>query len=1298
MWPFKPRVAGTEEPSSTRGPSETPSREWARVSPVTTTVESFPVTIETTSFQADLAAQRPPEKFLKPLSHGLSRSGPSGLIGGLVLPARPPAGRTQAPAQRSAVSFAKRPTTRWPLFDSPDAFPAEPPDGPAEPPDGPTFAGAGPAVAYPEPLGPAASRSPEPAPTRPLPVAVPGAEPGRALVHASSEELPVVRFPALTAVPATPAVVASSPVDQAPDPAGDSAAFELNNVGPMAEGTRSLLGSDKQNPPASDAGLPANGQPVPIQREPAPQADQPATGNRLPNSSSQPPTRWEPGPDTVGTGGPPSIQREAAVGPSGPGEAGTHPATRGETGYRQLTRREAGERPMAPGQPGIQPWSSSEPGDRPSDLPAPASGPTAGHLPVRRAAATTPVDPRPLPLRPPKSNPGRPLGLGPPLASAVQRELNDGSPAPMPVPSMPVPAMPAPDPELERPALLPDEPVDQPPTTQAGRSTTEATPSDIRSATEPVRREPHPVQPDAPTLGGEPAHDLTALGAPGLGVPQLPVLADHPVEPVSGTPGTGTGATEFAPVQRFTSEHGPGEPSDRESSGFAPRSPVGAPQAPDRAASAGRTGDAVRDEPPSLEVPQPEPAASEREPAAEPALPTLGLQKREESLSPSEHAEPGPASDAANTSSSAGRPLQPPFSEPESTTTPTLAHPAGGLTLNLPHAESAGAAPLLSTQNKSVQRLAQPGIPEFDESVQTFVEPPPASRSQAYNEPHVPLLGLDVESTSTALPGEQPFGPEPVPVPPTTSKGGDEAPAAGRPLLGETNSGASLHSPVVPAAPAAVAGDGETGFAPPQARVPIQPSSFIERARTWAAERVQRLPSNPAAQPSGRASFDRVEMNRSAGDGPVGNINLPLPNTAVRPASSAPAVHPVRPTLQRSSDPQQHGAEGSEPVLGNLDPAAALQRFPATPPAGPRTRHGDSLPALDRPALTGEASGQPLLGALDRQPFITSTFSESSGPEPASAGDHAPRSLPSSPHRTTGLPAPESDDASVPGRPERKAGEPANPLLQPANLLLQRSTLSSTDHFFARSQWDGDTAPTSRPHLQAFEAPAGTQPIPASFRSDPATTPASLPVSASYRPDPGTTFVTQPARALRREESASSSTASHPLLAKQQPGRDATTSAAPQDFVAPYRPDSGSASNMTPAHKRPDTPGVTGLRSSAPVQRQSAGQPPRSAFTAPAQEAAEAAIAAGIASRSEDGALIFRSPDPPAPQAPASTPAPAAPPVTVQRTNVGIPPPQADEPADLDELAMRLYPKLRPYLRKDLWLDRERSGLLADLR
>ena len=36
-------------------------------------------------------------------------------------------------------------------------------------------------------------------------------------------------------------------------------------------------------------------------------------------------------------------------------------------------------------------------------------------------------------------------------------------------------------------------------------------------------------------------------------------------------------------------------------------------------------------------------------------------------------------------------------------------------------------------------------------------------------------------------------------------------------------------------------------------------------------------------------------------------------------------------------------------------------------------------------------------------------------------------------------------------------------------------------------------------------------------------------------------------------------------------------------------------------------------------------------------------------------------------------------------------------PDDIDELARRLYPRLRPYLRRELWHDRERAGLLTDL-
>jgi hypothetical protein len=34
---------------------------------------------------------------------------------------------------------------------------------------------------------------------------------------------------------------------------------------------------------------------------------------------------------------------------------------------------------------------------------------------------------------------------------------------------------------------------------------------------------------------------------------------------------------------------------------------------------------------------------------------------------------------------------------------------------------------------------------------------------------------------------------------------------------------------------------------------------------------------------------------------------------------------------------------------------------------------------------------------------------------------------------------------------------------------------------------------------------------------------------------------------------------------------------------------------------------------------------------------------------------------------------------------------------DLDELAQRLYPKIRPYLKRELWLDRERAGSLTGL-
>jgi len=79
---------------------------------------------------------------------------------------------------------------------------------------------------------------------------------------------------------------------------------------------------------------------------------------------------------------------------------------------------------------------------------------------------------------------------------------------------------------------------------------------------------------------------------------------------------------------------------------------------------------------------------------------------------------------------------------------------------------------------------------------------------------------------------------------------------------------------------------------------------------------------------------------------------------------------------------------------------------------------------------------------------------------------------------------------------------------------------------------------------------------------------------------------------------------------------------------------------------------------------------------------------------------VQRVEDGPAPAAiPASTPLSpeAAPGATRAASYEAAPVPAAAAvPPDIDELARRLYPRLRPYLKRELWLDRERAGLLAD--
>ena len=106
---------------------------------------------------------------------------------------------------------------------------------------------------------------------------------------------------------------------------------------------------------------------------------------------------------------------------------------------------------------------------------------------------------------------------------------------------------------------------------------------------------------------------------------------------------------------------------------------------------------------------------------------------------------------------------------------------------------------------------------------------------------------------------------------------------------------------------------------------------------------------------------------------------------------------------------------------------------------------------------------------------------------------------------------------------------------------------------------------------------------------------------------------------------------------------------------------------------------------------------------------ADVALSAGIAYRAHDGSIVFHSPvgeapEPPMPSVP--NPAPPAPlqrveeaPSTPTVTASAAPAPAAGTGGpgggDLDDLARKLYPKIRPYLKKELWLDRERAGMLT---
>ena len=186
-----------------------------------------------------------------------------------------------------------------------------------------------------------------------------------------------------------------------------------------------------------------------------------------------------------------------------------------------------------------------------------------------------------------------------------------------------------------------------------------------------------------------------------------------------------------------------------------------------------------------------------------------------------------------------------------------------------------------------------------------------------------------------------------------------------------------------------------------------------------------------------------------------------------------------------------------------------------------------------------------------------------------------------------------------------------------------------------------------------------------------------------------------------------------PVTAGVQRGAPAVTAASAVASASAVAGASAEPARIVPAAVRPAPaaaamPSIGLLAAGGLARTNSARSRPA---PVPWADAGEIAVAAGVAQREADGSVVFRSASTDQPDEPSVAPTE---PTTVERTVPAVPTvsPEATAPttsagptptagtptADLDELARRLYGRLRVMLKHELRLDRERAGLLTASR
>jgi hypothetical protein len=506
-------------------------------------------------------------------------------------------------------------------------------------------------------------------------------------------------------------------------------------------------------------------------------------------------------------------------------------------------------------------------------------------------------------------------------------------------------------------------------------------------------------------------------------------------------------------------------------------------------------------------------------------------------------------------------------------------------------------------------------------------------------------------------------------------------------------------------------------MASPSPSVPPSPVPVpVPHAPPAAVPAVQRTALSPTG-PSDVA--DGGPAGRSAVDGPV--LEAPLTSAV----SLTPPLAPAPPVAPPPSSLPVPGPHAAPPAVG-----PAVQRTAVVPTAAP-----DLARRLPDPA-GGTAADGPVLGVSLTSAVSLAPSSVVDSAEPAAASAPVQRTtagqpLPASPEpllvagpsavqrAVLPLTTPPAAGGREPGGPAATGG-PVPPSGSAPD-VVQRSLEPSPSAPASASP--AASAPPVQAMAPAGEPPAVPLPLAPLLGSAPpmgslaGSTLAGSAAGSAPAPGPGV-----PVATLQRSVDGVTATAGSPGTrqpASAKAGAPVSsgsggTSAAPVVQLSPAvgPAGSGGADVGSPRGLHPQSVQTLAL-GSAPVP------PPGAAAEQWAGPGAHGGldpgaglIAAGVASRSADGSLVFAQPGAADGASGGSPVSPAVPPAPV---DVGAPasgaaatgnapaattsgPSSAGSTTDLEELARRLFEPLSARLRSELRLERERAGVLTDLR